>query len=239
VEAVTLGTRYIALVPRLSFVEVDNRQQIERDDDGMPVVLGYSVHHNSKLYVEPEKARREANAFMRIRDVDAYGRVLVCDLDELPLLDETDQEKHDRAERLMLHYTAEVGRLQAKLAGKDLDKGNRDYHERARRTKEIRELASLDVMRLLEAFRPPNYVIEVRKNIPQQPGNGCSTCGGTWFGREFDALKASPDTWVACLKDPNPKGSDAHIYMMARTREGALAKLLAHIIDGGGFFPMT
>jgi hypothetical protein len=240
---VILDKRYIALVPRLTFVDRGERAghryvDVERDDSGHPIVAGYAVHHNAKLYEKPGIARREANAFVRIRGVDSFGRVLVCDLDELPLLDATPDEAYERDERLMLEYTDRVLKERARRAGTLVDKSDRDYYERARRTRELRDQAALEVMRQLEAFRPPNYVIEVRKNAPQQ-SNVCSACGVTWFGREFDALMASPDAWVACLKDPDPKGSDAHIFMMARTREGALAKLLAHIIDGGGFFPMT
>jgi hypothetical protein len=41
------------------------------------------------------------------------------------------------------------------------------------------------------------------------------------------------------VQDANPDGSDAHFFVMAYTREGIVAKLLAHILDGGGFYPLT
>jgi hypothetical protein len=229
---VMLGKRYIALVPRLSFVEADDTgyTQPERDEDGKPIVVGYNVHHNAKLYEEPGRARREANAFMRIRELDAYGRVLVADLDEMPMLDETEDEQHAREERLMLRYTAAVELRRST----PIDKADQDYHARVQRTYEIKDRAATEIRRLLEAFRPPHYVIETRRNCAPTPKPE-----RTWFGNEHDELASNPRTWIACLKDSRPDGSDAHVYVMAVTETGALAKLLAHIMDGGGFFPMT
>ena len=41
------------------------------------------------------------------------------------------------------------------------------------------------------------------------------------------------------VKDSKVDGSDAHFVVSGYTREGVIAKLLACILDGGGFFPLT
>lgn len=228
-----LGKRYIAIVPQVSIVrDADGVGIVQRDEDGRPIVSHYNLHHNAKLYEEAGRARREANAYSRN---EGHGRVLAVDLDELPLVDETAEQREQRLDRQLLHAAGELAVLRG-LTG--VDKGDRDYHVRAKRTHELREKSAVQVREMLEAFKPPHYVIETRRNVGHG-ANPCSACGVTWFGRELDGLMASSGSWLAYLKDPRPDGSDAHIFTISRTEAGALAKLLAVIIDGGGFFPMT
>jgi hypothetical protein len=231
------GLRYIALVPMVKIVRDEyGYGQVVRDDDGNPVLDRYAVHHNGKLYETEGVARREANAFRRRGEgnSDLFGRVLVADLDAMQLVEETEDEREARLDTTVQRTAAELAILRDQQAGRAVEKTNRDYDARVRRTYEIRDRASFEIRKLLEAFRPPTFVIQTRKNHAPTP---CPE--RTWFGNEHDALAADPNTWIACLRDVDPKGSDAHIYVMARTENGALAKLLAHILDGGGFFPMT
>lgn len=165
-------------------------------------------------------------------------QVREIDLDRLPIVDETEEQREQRLDGQLLHAAAELAIIRDRREARDTDKSDRDYHVRAKRTHELRERAAVEVRQLLERFKPPHYVIETRQNVGQQ-SNPCGTCGVTWFGREADGLMASSSSWLAYLKDPRPDGSDAHIFAIARTETGALAKLLQVIMDGGGFFPMT
>jgi len=98
-----------------------------------------------------------------------------------------------------------------------------NYDARVWRTSRLRPAAAAEVEKLLTAFIPEGFHVRIELGKLVVDPNGTSR------------------TWpvVATLCDRNPEGSDAHIFVSAETIDGARAKLLAIIIDGGGFFPMT
>jgi hypothetical protein len=204
-----LGKRYLAL--------------LRFDEDVLAPIVS-----DTELHVLVEKAKA---AHKRFTYPAAHpAGVVEIDLDMQPLVDETPEQREGRLDRMLLHAAGEL----AVIRGRSVDKEDRDYAARVKRTYELREQSAVEIRKLLEAFRPPHYVIETRRNLVPTPAPE-----RTWFGQEHDRLAQDPNTWFATLKDPRPDGSDAHIFVMARTEAGALAKLLAHIVDGGGFFPMT
>lgn len=197
---------------------------------------GYRLHHNAHLYERAIRAKSEAQGWdAAFEGGNGAGRVLEVDLDDLLDVDASPDERYQRAERRMLACLGELTRIGDVEAGRDVDKSDQDYAARVGRTSELKERAAVEVARLLEAFKPPRHVIETRRNlIPTAAPER------TWHGREHDALWASASSWIAVMGEPLGDGAmGSSITMIARTEQGALARLLAHIVDGGGFYPMT
>lgn len=97
------------------------------------------------------------------------------------------------------------------------------YKARAWRTDTLREEASREVTKMLQAFVPAGFTVEIRECDEPVPG----------------FPHAPPYKYSGILRDSDRDGSDAHFFVLAYTRSGVVAKLLAHILDGGGFYPMT
>ncbi len=101
------------------------------------------------------------------------------------------------------------------------------YHTRCWRTKVLREAAGLEVAKLISAFVPDGFTIQIRHDV--------LVCGGE--GPDKDRV------WpvVATLGQFNAdgSGSDAHFFAAAETTPGVLCKLLAIVLDGRGFYPLT
>lgn len=148
-------------------------------------------------------------------------------------------ERWQHAESRMIYWAAEHGRLYDIVHGKTLDKSNRDYHERVKRNAEFRAHATTELRRLLEMFKPPDYVIEVRRDV---------LVSGRWFTDKDGAFHQDRDrVWpfVVTLKDArlgtdrHEEASDAHIFTTGETEGAAYASLLQTILEGRGFFPGT
>lgn len=97
------------------------------------------------------------------------------------------------------------------------------YKARAWRTNVLRREASDEVTKLLQAFVPAHFSVDIKECDEEVPG----------------FPYAPRYKFSGYVRDPAPEGSDAHFFVMGYTREGVVAKLLAHILDGGGFFPLT
>ena len=97
------------------------------------------------------------------------------------------------------------------------------YQARAWRTDVFRKEASREVLTMLQAFIPEGFIVSISECDEAVPG----------------FPHAARYRQRGILHDPSQNGSDAHFYVLAYTREGVIAKLLAHILDGQGFFPLT
>jgi hypothetical protein len=210
-----LGKRYLAL---LRFDESELAPVVSDDELHVPVEKAEAAHERFTYPMAYPVGILEV-------DLDTCSRIERVDGKRVEI------DREGRLDRMLLHAAGELAVIRDV---RPVDKSDQDYAARVKRTYELREQSAVEIRKLLEAFRPPNFVIETRRNLA--PARAPER---TWFGQEHDRLAADPNTWLAYLKDPRPDGSDAHIFVMARTEAGALAKLLAHIIDGGGFFPMT
>lgn len=229
--------RYIAMVP---IVDIRRDEygigQVQRDAEGRPIYIGWRLHHNAKLYEQPGRARHEANAF--VRNEEGMGRVLEVDLDELPEAPpRTVDQEYQFAERQMLRWTAEHGRLFDIVHGKMLDKSDRDYHERVKRNAEWRAHATTELRRLLEMFKPPEYVIDVRRDV-NVSGRWSTDKDGKFYQ---DADRVWP--FVVTLKDArlgtdrHEEASDAHVFTCGETEGAAYASMLETLLAGRGFYP--
>lgn len=214
--------RYIAMMPIL---RMNADGSVARDGDGNASYDGYRLHHNAKLYEEAHRAKREANAWMRMGYGNGFGCVLEVDLDELPSVDASTEERYEFAERQMLRWAAEHGRLFDIVQGKTLDKSDRDYHERVKRNAEWKAHATTELRRLLEMFKPPDYVIEVERD---------KVVHG-WDNSGRPDMRSWP--FVVCMRDPRPDGSDAHIFTRGETEGAAYASMLETLLAGRGFYP--
>ncbi len=214
--------RYIAMTP---VMRRDAHDVPIRDDDGKIEIVGHRLHHNARLYEEANRAKREANAFMR-NGFEGFGRALVVDIDELADADIPLDEQYQYAERMMIKWAAEHGRLADIVHDKIGDKSDRDYHVRVKRNAEFKAHATTELRRLVEMFKPPDFQILVERNKPVH---------------DWENGKPRERVWpfVVVLRDPNPDGSDAHIFVRAETEGGCYANLLTVILDGRGFFPGT
>jgi hypothetical protein len=232
---------YIALQPRVKIERVGDTHygQVVRDDNGEPIVERYEPKHTRRLYEDETVARREAKMYAGQRPSGPDGRVIAIDIDDELHLDATDHEKWQHAERQMFHWFAEHGRLYDVVHGKTLDKSDRDYHVRVKRNAEFRAHATTELRRLLEMFKPPDYVIEVRRDVP---------VSGRWFTDKDGAFHQDRDrVWpfVVTLKDArlgtkdHEQASDAHIFAPGETEGAAYASILQTIVEGRGFFPGT
>lgn len=218
--------RYIAMIPQVSILRDEQGiGVVQRTDDGKPIWSGYHLHHNAKLYEMPGRARYEANAY--VQNAEGMGRVLEVDLDELPDAFATEHERWQFEERQMFRHTAEEQRLREKIFGTH-GKDDQSYEARVARTYKLRGEATVDVRRMLEAFRPPGFVIELKRYQPVSDNAGFRT---------WPFVVSLHDARIG-TKD-HEQASGTNIFTCSETEGGAYAKLLAVILEGRGFFPMT
>jgi hypothetical protein len=139
----------------------------------------------------------------------------------------------------MIRWAAEHGRLYDLVHGKTLDKSDRDYHVRVKRNAEWKAHATTELRRLLEMFKPPDFAIEVRRDIP---------VSGAWaHDKHGKFFQQSDRVWpfVVTLKDArlgtdrHEEASDAHTFSTGETEGAAYASILQTILEGLGFFPGT
>lgn len=97
------------------------------------------------------------------------------------------------------------------------------YNARVWRTELLRKEAANETAKMLQAFIPEGFTVQITECDEQLP--------------VFP--HASNYRFRGILRDSKIDGSDAHFFVQAYTREGVTAKLLAHILDGQGFFPLT
>lgn len=97
------------------------------------------------------------------------------------------------------------------------------YQARAWRTEHLKEKAIDEVTTMLQAFVPEGFEVHITEAESPVPG----------------FPHAQPYKFRGMLRCADPNGSDAHFFVEAYTRQGVIAKLLAHILDGRGFFPLT
>jgi hypothetical protein len=97
------------------------------------------------------------------------------------------------------------------------------YLARVWRTEVLRHEANEQVEKMLQAFVPERFVVRIEEQEHEVPGFP--------FAPRYK--------FYGTVKDSKPDGSDAHFIVSAYSRQGVLAKLLAVILDDGGFFPLT
>lgn len=97
------------------------------------------------------------------------------------------------------------------------------YKARAWRTDVLRREAADEVTKLLQAFVPTHFEVGIRECDEEVPG----------------FPHAPRYKFAGKVADASPDGSDAHFIAFGYTRDGVVARLLAHILDGGGFYPLT
>lgn len=102
-----------------------------------------------------------------------------------------------------------------------------DYAARCLRTKVLREHAAREVAIMLRSFVPDGYEIEIKRDHPVT-GEG---------GTRLHPVVATLGKWEG-IGDQR-RGCGAHFFVTADTVNGALCKLLAIILDGHSFYPMT
>lgn len=110
-----------------------------------------------------------------------------------------------------------------KIQNLTIDTDKTKYAARAWRTEVLRYEANDQIAKIMQAFVPENFHVELIERESDVPGFPHAP------RYKFDAY----------FKDTRRDGSDAHVIVSAYTREGAVAKLLAYILDGRGFFPLT
>lgn len=213
--------RYIAMHP---IFKRDIAEEIVRDEQGQAVVIGWRVPSlsNTDLFSKIEWARKLADRHKR--DDGGAGRVLAVDLDELPDADVTVEQQYQFAERQMIRWAAEHGRLADIVHGREIDKRDRDYYVRVKRNAEWKAHATTELRRLLEMFKPPEYVIVVERDKVVHGWKDGQPDVRTW-------------PFVVVLRDPRPDGSDAHIFTRGETEGAAYASMLETLLAGRGFFP--
>lgn len=97
------------------------------------------------------------------------------------------------------------------------------YFARVWRTENLRVTATDEITKILQAFIPEGFHVRIDKGEFEVPG-----------------FPHAPRYKVtATLRCKDPEGSDAHFFVQSHTEAGCLAKLLAHILDGRGFYPLT
>lgn len=97
------------------------------------------------------------------------------------------------------------------------------YAARCWRHEILKAQAAHDVEKMLQAFLPQGFKVDMRDCDTEVPG-----------------FPHAPNYKVmATVRDSNPDGSDAHFFVQAYTHAGAAAKLLGVILDGRSFYPMT
>lgn len=166
-------------------------------------------------------------------------RLLEVELDELPDANQTLDDQYQYSERMMLRWTAEHGRLADIVHGRELDKHDRDYHVRVKRNAEWKAHSTTELRRLLEMFKPPEYVLELRRDVPVH-GVYETDKDGKYFqlpDRVWPFVVALKDGRLGT--DRHEEASSANVNTWAETEGSAYAKMLAHLLDGRGFFPGT
>lgn len=97
------------------------------------------------------------------------------------------------------------------------------YRARVLRTTVMKDHATKEIMVMLQAFMPQGFVVDIKSP---------SGIHGSNY-RLSGILHKEPDP------ETGERSTSAHIFVEANSRAGIYAKLLAAIIDGSGFFPMT
>lgn len=97
------------------------------------------------------------------------------------------------------------------------------YFARAWRTETLKAQAVNEITRVLQAFVPDNFHVKVVEGDYEVPG----------------FPHAPRYKFAATVRAKDPDGSDAHFFVQSYTEAGCLAKLLAVIFDGNGFYPLT
>lgn len=103
------------------------------------------------------------------------------------------------------------------------DQESVEYRARVWRYECLRESSALEVRKMLQAFCPPNFIIEVTKKEAEQPGFP--------YAEKFH--------YHAYMHDPRLEGSDAHIFVQGYTEDDCYCRLLGLCLAKKGFFPMT
>jgi len=97
------------------------------------------------------------------------------------------------------------------------------YFSRVWRTEVLKQEANEQIEKMLQAFIPERFVVRIEEQDHEVPGFP--------FAPRYK--------FYGTVKDSKPDGSDAHFMVSGYSRHGVIAKLLADILDGGGFFPLT
>jgi hypothetical protein len=97
------------------------------------------------------------------------------------------------------------------------------YQARCWRDKILREEAAKQVTKMLQAFLPEGFIVRIEERESEVPG--------------FPHAPRYKFSGTFC--DGRPDGSDAHFCVEGYSREGVEARLLAIIVEGRGFFPLT
>lgn len=97
------------------------------------------------------------------------------------------------------------------------------YFARGWRTETLKSHAANEVTKMVQAFIPEGFHVKVVE--------------GEW---EVSGFPHAPrHTFMATLRSQDPDGSDAHFVVHSYSEAGCMAKLLAVILDGRGFYPLT
>ena len=97
------------------------------------------------------------------------------------------------------------------------------YAKRVWRTKVLAQAASIEVQTMLQAFLPEGFTVKIERREAEVPGFP--------FSPKYQ--------FCATFGDPNPKGSDAHLFVQGYTEDDVRCRLLGLILSRRGFFPMT
>ena len=110
------------------------------------------------------------------------------------------------------------------------DLSKMQYAARVWRRQTLQEEAGKEVEKMLRAFLPKGWTIDITEG--EYPIPGLSFAATDRFSGIFhDPRHDDPTTDFKC--------SDAHFFATAKTREGVYAKLLAIILENSAPFPMT
>lgn len=102
------------------------------------------------------------------------------------------------------------------------------YRARGWRTEVLKKQAQYEVAKMLQAFLPVGFIVEVREEEHDVPG--------------FPHAPRYKYRATLCDGRRDEEGrarSDINVNTSGYTREGAQAKLLASLLDTTCFFPMT
>lgn len=102
------------------------------------------------------------------------------------------------------------------------------YRARAWRTGILKEQAQYEVAKMLQAFLPAGFVVEVHEDEHEVPGFP-----------HAPHYKFRAKLCDGRRDDEGRPPSDIHVIASGYSREGAMAYLLAHLLDTTSFFPMT
>lgn len=102
------------------------------------------------------------------------------------------------------------------------------YRARAWRTEVLKREARYETARMLQAFLPIGFIVDVREDDHEVPGFPHAP----WYKFRATLRDGRKD-------DEGRAPSDINVNASGYTREGATARLLAYLLDGTCFFPMT